>query len=298
MKILVVGSSGLIGSALIPFLKAQGNLVKKLKREHSIAEDELFWDPEKAILDIQSLEELDAIINLTGENIADTRWTEAKKKKILESRVISTRLLCHAVSVLQKPPKIFINASAVGYYGNRGEEWLQENSASGSTFLAEVCRSWETSADRAKIKGVRVVKLRIGTVLSPKGGALAMMLPFFRWGLGGALGSGKQYMSWIAIDDLLSIIRFTLANSSCEDVINAVSPNPITNTEFTKALANILRKPALFSIPPFMLKLVYGEMADELLLSSVKVQPKRLLEYGYEFLYPTIDKALKHLITV
>lgn len=297
MKVLVTGSSGLIGSRLVPFLKENGHEVITLVRGRStLLPDEMVWNPERGVISPERLEGIDAVVHLAGENIADSRWTSEKKKRILDSRVISTRLLCRALSSLKNPPRVLVSASATGYYGNRGDEVLTERSSRGKGFLADVCEKWEQATHEAGEKGIRVVNLRTGIVLSAAGGALKQMLPPFELGLGGTIGSGKQYMSWIAIDDLIRIIDFALHKEALRGPVNAVSPNPVTNKVFTKTLAHLLHRPALMWIPAFMARWLFGEMADEMLLSSARVEPRVLQENGFSFLYPTLEQALRFIL--
>jgi uncharacterized protein (TIGR01777 family) len=296
MNILVTGSSGLIGSALLPFLTTGGHQVTRLVRSQPRAgEMAVRWDPDAGALDPKSLEGVDAVVHLAGENIA-ARWTAAKKRQIRDSRVKGTRLLSDTLARLETPPKVLVCASAIGYYGDRGEEVLTEESAAGSGFLAEVCRAWEGAAEPARQKGIRVVHLRFGVVLSPAGGALAKMLPPFRLGLGGPLGHGRQYMSWIAIDDAVGAIQHALNVAALQGPTNAVAPSPVTNQQFTKTLGKVLGRPTLFPMPAFAARLMFGEMADELLLASARVQPTKLLSTGYAFRYPDLEAALRHLL--
>lgn len=298
MKIIVTGSSGLVGSELVSFLEGQGHSIKRLVRDKAKLKEPGFgfWDPENHILDPVELIGYDAVVNLAGESISEGRWTEAKKKRLLSSRIDSTTLLSKTMETMENPPKIFINASAIGYYGNRGEETLDEQSIPGNGFLADVCQQWENATKPAIKDNIRVVILRFGVVLSSKGGALQKMLTPFRLGLGGCIGSGKQNMSWIAIQDLVRIILYILETPSIQGVVNAVSPNPVTNKEFTKTLGSQLQRPTLFCVPAFAARWVFGEMADELLLASTKVVPKELLQKVYTFLYPTLEATLKDII--
>ena len=233
---------------------------------------------------------------MAGESIAEGRWTDEKKKRIRESRVKGTKLLGDAIANLTQPPKIFICASAIGYYGNRGDEVLNEASAPGDDFLAKVCVEWEEATSLAAEKGIRVVKARFGVILDKNGGALAKMLPPFRMGLGGRVGSGKQWMSWIALDDVVGALEFVLENSALTGPVNFVAPRPVTNAEFTKALGKALSRPTIFPIPAFGVRLVFGEMADALLLASQRVQPERLTAAGYAFRFSELEKALPHVL--
>jgi uncharacterized protein (TIGR01777 family) len=297
MKVLVTGASGLVGSALVPFLAKEGHFVVRLVRSvRAPGHSEVAWDPERGTIDLDALEGIDAAVHLAGESIAARPWTAEGKRRIRDSRVGGTRLLCESFSRLDRPPKTLVCASAVGYYGDRGHEMLREDSPPGTGFLAQVCREWEAASDAAARKGIRVVRLRIGMVLSPKGGALARMLGIFRAGLGGRVGSGEQYMSWIALDDLVGVVDHAIRTASLEGPVNAVSPRPVTNREFAKTLARVLGRPAVLPVPAFAVRLVLGEMADELLLASSRVAPERLLLSGYAFRYPELEGALRHML--
>ncbi len=254
-------------------------------------EPSVVWDPAMGVLDPTALEGFDAVVHLAGENISG-RWTAKKKAEIRESRIQSTRLLSEELARLSRPPRVLVSASAVGYYGNRGDESLDESSGSGNDFLAEVCRDWEAATGPAAGKGIRVVCLRFGLVLSPKGGALARMLVPFKFGLGGPIGGGMQFMSWIALDDVTRIVEFALAEPALRGSVNAVAPNAVTNREFTKALGRALHRPTFFPLPAFAVKLLFGEMGETLLLMSQRVQPARLLEGGFSFQFPRLDSAL------
>jgi hypothetical protein len=291
MKVLVTGSSGLIGSALVAQLK---DCVKLVRREPSHP-NETRWDPERAIIDEAALEGLDAVVHLAGENIAG-RWDQEKKAKIRDSRIKGTALLSNALARLSQKPKVFVCASAVGYYGDRGDQILTEASPPGSGFLPEVCRLWEAATEPAAESGIRVVNLRIGIVLSSRGGALARMLTPFKLGLGGPIGSGQQYMSWIDLEDLIRIITHALKAESLCGPVNAVAPNPVTNAEFARALGRALSRPALLPLPAFAARLAFGQMADELLLASARVKPEKLLSSGFQFNYPDIDSSLRHIL--
>lgn len=294
MKILISGSTGLVGSALAPHLSGAGHSITRLVRGEARA-GEAHWDPAAGKIDEGGLEGHDAVVHLAGENITG-RWTEAKKAAIRNSRVKGTRLLAEALARLSAAPKTLVSASAVGYYGDRGDAVLTEESTPGSLFLSEVAREWESATQPAAAKGIRVVTLRIGVVLSPEGGALKEMLLPFKLGLGGRVGSGKQYWSWIALDDLLGVIQLALSNEKLRGAVNAVSPNPVTNSEFTRALGRVLGRPTIFPMPAFAARLVFGQMADELLLASTRVEPGRLKEANYEFRFPQLEAALRHLL--
>jgi len=296
MRILVTGSSGLIGSAVVRFLIAGGqNVVRLVRSRPPAGEAEVYWDPAEGRIDLARLEGLDAAIHLAGETTSG-RWTAEKKARIRDSRVKGTQLLCQSLAQLKEPPKVLVSASAVGYYGDRGDEWLDEGSLPGSSFLAEVCQQWEAATEPAVQRGIRVINLRMGVVLSPAGGALAKMLLPFRMGVGGILGSGRQYMSWIDIDDLVGAISNALTNDSLRGPVNATAPGPITNREFTETLGRVLRRPTLLRVPAFAVRLAFGEMVDELLLASARVKPIRLLASGYAFRYPEIESALRHVL--
>ncbi|HYS77725.1 MAG TPA: TIGR01777 family oxidoreductase [Candidatus Dormibacteraeota bacterium] len=296
MKIAVTGSSGLVGSALVPHLAEGGHQVVRLVRSRTVRPAEIAWDPEGGTIDSASLEGLGAVVHLAGESIADGRWTEAKKNRIRHSRVGSTRLLAATIAGLSRPPQVLVCASAVGYYGDRGDEPLREDSPPGGDFLAGVCRAWEGAAEAAARKGVRVVHQRFGMILSPAGGALARMLPPYRLGAGGPIGTGRQYVSWIALDDVLGAIGHALTAGTLRGPINTVSPHPVTNRDFSRVFGRVLHRPAILPMPAFAARLVFGEMADALLLSSQRVEPARLLASGYRFLHPDLEPALRHLL--
>jgi uncharacterized protein len=295
VRILVTGSSGLVGSALIPFLESTGASITRLVRRPPQS-GEISWDPSAGEIDAAGLEGFDAVVHLAGENIAARRWNAATKARLHHSRVLATRLLAETLADRVHPPRVLVSASAVGYYGDRGDEILAEPSSSGRNFLAGLCREWESASQAAEDAGIRVVRLRIGMVLSPRGGALAKMLPAFRLGVGGILGSGRQYMSWIAIDDLIAIIHRAIADEGVAGALNAVSPNPVTNREFTRALASVLSRPAVIPAPAFALRAALGEMADALLLSSQRAVPSRLEADGFQWKYPELRGALLHVL--
>jgi uncharacterized protein (TIGR01777 family) len=296
MKVLIGGSHGLVGTALIKSLEAEGHEIFRLVRHYPDSSSEIEWSPDRYSIALARLEGFDAVVNLAGESIAEGRWTEDKKRRIRESRIKGTKLLGDALANLTNRPKTFICASAVGYYGDRGDELLTETSTPGKDFLADLCVEWEKATALATEKGIRVVNTRFGLILDPNGGALAKMLPPFRLGLGGSIGSGKQWMSWIALDDVVGALKFALANEELNGPVNFVAPNPVTNAEFTKRLGEALSRPTLFPIPAFGVRLAFGEMADALLLSSQRVAPKRLKEAGYEFEYQQLEAALLHVL--
>lgn len=298
MNVLISGSSGLVGSALVPYLSTAGHTVTRLKRSLSNkgANNEIVWSPGKGELDAADLEGIDAVVHLAGENIAGGRWTEAKKKELVNSRLQSTRLLVDSFEKMEKKPSVFICASAIGFYGDRGDEELTEESQAGSGFLADLCKDWENEAARAEALGIRTVMLRIGVVLSPQGGMLAKILPPFQMGAGGNIGSGSQYMSWIALDDLIGMIKFALENDSVSGQVNAVAPEAVTNAQFTRVLGKVLGRPTIFPVPTFAARLLFGEMAEETMLASTRVAPDKAEKAGYQFRYPSAESALRHLL--
>ena len=296
MNILVTGARGLIGRALVPFLTSDGHRVIRLVRSKAgSGAGDVAWNPTAGTLDRAAFGGLDAVVHLAGENIFG-RWTARKKARIRDSRGRATRLLCESLAQLSPPPRVLVCASAVGYYGDRGAEVLREESAPGNSFLAEVCREWEAATQVATEGGIRVVNLRFGMVLTPAGGALATMLLPFRLGLGGRFGNGRQFMSWIALDDLLEAVRHALTTEGLRGPVNVVAPNPVTNLEFTRTLGWVLGRPTLFPVPAFAARLVLGEMADALLLASARVDPARLLATGFRFRFPELESALRHLL--
>lgn len=299
MKILIVGASGLVGSALVDFLSSGGHQVLTLGRTE--ANNQVTWSlPEEnapgEIRNKEKLEGLDVVVHLAGENIASKRWSEAQKQKIRDSRVEGTEFLVKELISLKNPPKTLICASAIGFYGDGQDSLFDEDSKSADDFLGKTCQEWENATSAAKDKGIRVVNTRIGVVLDPRDGALAKMLPIFQIGGGGNLGNGKQWMSWIALDDVVGAIHHCIMNEDISGPVNLVAPEPVQNKEFTKVLAKVLFRPALFPAPAFALKLALGEMADALLLSSTKVDSKVLRNTGYEFSYPTLESALRHML--
>ena len=280
MRILVTGSGGLVGSALVPLLTASDHSLTRLSHSQQ-------W-PE--------LTGQDAVVHLAGENIAAGRWTPEKKARIRDSRVQVMQRLCGTLARLASPPRVIVCASAIGYYGHRGDEVLREESASGADFLAEVCRDWEAATKPAADAGIRVVNLRFGVILSATGGALAKMLTPFKLCLGGVIGNGRQWMSWIGLDDATGVIIQALTNETLRGPVNVVAPQPVTNCVFAKTLGRVLRRPAMFPVPAFVLRLALGEMADALLLSSQRVEPAKLVASGYKFRFPELEGALRHLL--
>ena len=296
MRTLLTGASGLIGQAVHSYLTADGHTVVSLTRSSKPARDrQVRWDPSTGALDADELENFGAVVHLAGESIVG-RWTPEKKARILESRVQGTRLLCESLAHLRDRPLVIISASAIGFYGDRGEEVLNEESSEGSLFLSKVASAWEAATEPARRNGIRVVNLRIGFVLSKAGGGLATMLLPFKLGAGGRVGSGRQYLSWIALDDVVGAISHAILSDGLRGPVNAVAPHPVTNREFTKALGRVLWRPTVFPLPVFAAHLMFGEMADNLLLASTRVEPARLLASGFEFRYPQLKGALRHVL--
>ena len=299
MKVAVTGATGLVGSALVPFLLSGGHEIVPLRRAAGSergAGDAPSWDPESGTLSEDVGDGLDAVVHLAGENIAAGRWTPSRKARIRDSRVHGTRRLAEGLAALPKPPRTLVVASAIGFYGERGDDVVDESSAPGEGFLPDVCQAWEAAADPAREAGIRVVHLRIGIVLTPAGGALGQMLLPFRMGVGGVIGSGRQYMSWVALDDVLGGILHALRTDDLAGAVNMVAPGAVTNKEFTKTLGRVLRRPTVFPMPAFGARLAFGEMADALLLASTRVEPRRLREGGFVFGHPDLDGALRHVL--
>jgi uncharacterized protein (TIGR01777 family) len=294
MDVLISGATGLIGSALIPELEAKGHTVRRLTR-HPRQEGDIRWDIDAGTVD-GDLSGIDAVVHLAGESIAEGRWTEEKKQRILESRQKGTRLLAEKVAGLDEPPSVMVSVSATGYYGDRGNELLTEESESGDLFLSEVCREWEEAADPAREAGVRVVHPRLGIVLSTEGGALGATLPIFKLGGGGKIGSGGQYWSWVSFDDVIGAILHAMETEDLSGPVNVVTPDPPTNAEYTRVLGKVLNRPTLFTVPAPAARLMLGEITDELLLASARVEPVRLQEAGYSFRHPELEGALRHLL--
>lgn len=296
MKIVVSGSSGLIGSALVPRLVAQGHIVVPLlRRRVTPGERALSWDPETGTIDRAGLEGSEVVVHLAGENIFG-RWSPAKKQRIRDSRVNGTRLLSETIAALTQRPRVLLAASAIGYYGDRGEEELSEPSHAGDDFLAHVARDWEAATAPASQAGIRVHNLRFGVVLTPDAGALAKMLPAFRLGLGGPVGSGNQYLSWISLDDAINAILHVLATPSLAGPVNITAPTPVTNRELAKTLGKVLGRPAVVTVPAFALRLAFGADGAAMLQSGQRVMPARLLESGFQFRYETLEPAVRHLL--
>jgi len=291
--IAITGASGMIGRALVDRLRQNGKRVRRLMRSPDRASsDDIIWDPARGTLDPRALEGAEAVVNLAGEPIAQ-RWTGARREAIRESRVRGTELLSRAIAALDRKPSVLLSGSAVGYYGDRGDESVDEESASGTDFLAGVARDWESAAVAAQDAGVRVVLLRTGIVLAPHGGALERLLPPFRLGVGGPIGSGRQWMSWIALDDHLRAMEHAIATDGLHGPVNLVAPNPVTNAEFAATLGRVLGRPALVPVPSFALELLYGEMARTTILAGQRVLPKKLLRSGFHFAHPSLEEALR-----
>lgn len=296
MKIVVAGGSGLIGRAVVRALREDGHEILRLVRRGAVGDDELRWNPAAREIDVVRLEGVDAVINLAGENIAGRRWRAAQREKILRSRVDATQTLVAACTRLARKPAVFLSASAVGIYGDRGDEQLVETAAAGPGFLAETCLIWETNAEGAARAGLRTVLLRFGVVLATEGGALAKMLPVFRLGLGGKLGPGTQWMSWVSLDDAVGAIRHALARPACRGALNVVAPEPVTNAEFTATLASVLSRPAAFGVPAWLLRAVFGQVAVETVLASARARPEQLQTTGYVFRHAALEPALRAIL--
>lgn len=293
-KVLVSGSSGLVGSALLPALHANGYEVTRLVHASSSSQNQVSWNPSEPLRP-ETVSGFEAVIHLAGESIA-SRWTDAKKRSIRESRVVGTRHLAEALATAAAKPRVLVSASAIGYYGDRGDEILREENQPGTGFLADVCQEWESANAPAAQAGIRTVQIRFGVVLSTDGGALAKMLTPFRLGVGGKIGSGRQWWSWIALQDVVGIMLHALKTRSLQGPVNAVAPNPVRNAEFTKVLGKVLSRPTIFPMPAFAARLALGEMADELLLASQCVEPAKLQASGYVFQQPELEPALQVML--
>lgn len=293
-RILISGVSGPIGAALLPSLKQRGHKVVRLLRGAATSDDQISWDPTKPIAP-ESVSGFDAVIHLAGETIVG-RWSAAKKKRILESRGVGTRHLAEALANAPKRPRTFISASAIGYYGNRGEEVLREDSSPGHDFLSEVCRQWEAATEPARQSGIRTANMRFGVILSTEGGALRQMLLPFRLGLGGRIGDGRQWWSWIHVNDVVGAIYHVMKTDLVHGPVNVVAPKPVRNAEFTQTLARVLHRPAMFPVPAFAARVAFGEMADELLLASQRVEPAKLVASGYPFQHSDLHNALQEIL--
>lgn len=297
MKILISGSHGLVGSALVKSLTtASHEVIRLVRHQPHYGRLEIGWDPKRGVIDKEHLEGIDVVIHLAGENIGEGRWTKEKKQAILDSRIKGTTLLSETLATLHHPPSVFLSASAVGYYGNRGDELLTESSSPGDDFLAHVCREWEKATAPAAQKGIRTVLTRSGLILDENGGALAKMLTPFRMGIGGRIGDGKQWMSWIALDDVVGAIQFLIHDRFVNGPVNFVTPHPVTNAEFTKTLGSVLSRPTFLPVPAFGVRLAFGEMGEALLLGGQRVEPAVLESRGFAFNWPRLELALKHVL--
>ena len=296
-RIVVTGASGLVGRPLVQLLTEAGwEVIRAVRRPVNDGEGELSWDPEAGSIDSEKLEGVDAVVHLAGENVGGGRWTESRKQRILHSRTKGTLLISEAIASLERKPAVLCCASAIGYYGSRGDEVLTESSSNGNDFLADVCRQWEQACQPARDAGIRVVNTRIGVILSRDGGALAKMLTPFKLGLGGVVGSGRQFMSWVSLVDVVAGIKFALDTATVAGPANLAAPNPVTNKEFTKTLGGVLSRPTIFPVPAFAARVAFGELADGLLLSSTRVNPKVLSDAGFEFSYAQLEPALRRAL--
>jgi uncharacterized protein len=300
LRIAITGATGMIGRQLTSAYGTNGNRLTLFARkpfQTDKAHEISIWNPDQRLIDVADLEGQDVFIHLAGKNIAAVHWSESHKRGVLESRVRSTELLCKTLIQLKQPPKVLLSASAIGFYGNRSaEEEVDETSAVGDGFMADVCRQWEAATKVAEAAGIRVVNLRTGLVMSPDGGTLAKLLPLFRLGLGGKIGSGEQVMSWIALEEIPPVLLHIVQQPNLSGPINLVSPNPVTNATFVKLLAKVLTRPAFFGLPAFGAKLAFGEMAEELLLSGARIIPRKLLESGYQFNFPELEDTFRQLL--
>lgn len=296
MDVLVSGSTGLIGTALVAALRREGHRVVRLVRSGGGGRDEVRWDPAAGTIEAEKLEGIDAVVHLAGEGIAEGRWNVEKKARIMDSRKQGTGLLARTLAGMVTPPGVMVSTSATGYYGDRGNELLSESSTPGELFLSKVCVEWEAAAEPARAAGIRVVHPRIGIVLSTKGGALKQTLPIFKLGLGGKIGSGRQYWSWISLDDVVGSLIHAIETDPLSGPVNVVAPDAPTNAEYTKVLGSVLNRPTLFPLPAPAAKLMLGEVADELLLPSARVEPVRLQETGYRYRHPKLEGAFQQLL--
>lgn len=297
MKVLITGASGLVGKELQRSFAGKGYEMLLASRSESTDDAHIQWSVDDGFAEPERLEGIDVVVHLAGENISGgIRWTDEKKKAIRDSRVLGTRNVVDAISKLKNKPKVFVASSAIGFYGERGDEEVTESSAAGDNFLAGVCKEWEAESRRAEDAGIRTVLLRTGIVLSKDGGALGTMLTPFKLGVGGVIGSGKQWMSWISMDDEIAVINYVIENENIRGAVNAVSPNPVTNHDFTKTLGDVLYRPTFLPLPEFAVSMIFGEMGDALLLASTKVLPKRLEDAGFEFKHPNLKEAIENAV--
>jgi hypothetical protein len=296
MRILVTGATGLIGNALIPLLEARGHEILRLTR-HASRESDIEWNPEADQLDLSGAGKLNGVVHLAGENIAEGRWTHRKKERILSSRKNGTRLLSDALAAMAEPPGVLVSASGINYYGTHTDsERIDEDSPAGTGFLSEVCQKWEQATFPAGQAGIRVCRLRIGMVLTPAGGALKKMITPFRLGLGGRIGNGRQRTGWITIDDLTGMIEHALGDERWQGAVNAVAQKPVSNSNFTKQLARALRRPAIFPVPALLVRILFGEMANDTVLADLPVYSRRLIDLDYKLRHPELAGALEHLL--
>ena len=295
MNILITGSSGLVGTHLTAALEADGHNVFRMLRKAS-DDHSFYWNPAAGVISYDVSIHIDAVINLAGESIADGRWSEERKRRILESRVSGTRLLAETLAKLKQKPKVFISGSAIGFYGETGDRGVDEESSQGTGYLSEVAEQWEQAAKPAAVAGIRTVNIRTGVVLSPNGGMLQKLLLPFKMGMGGIVGSGQQYISWVSINDMAGMIQFLLENDTISGAVNLVSKQPVTNYTFTKTLGSVLNRPTIFPLPACVARVVFGEMADALLLSSTRVLPKLLTEAGDDFIDTDLEKTIRSLL--
>ncbi len=294
--VVITGASGLIGEKLTKAFEADGKRVLRAVRRDARGDQEISWDPANGTIDRERLEGVDAVVHLAGAGIADRRWSESYKKTILDSRVDGTTLIAETLASLENKPSVFACASAIGFYGDRGTAVLDESAPAGDGYLPEVCLQWERACEAARDAGIRTVNMRIGVVLSTEGGALAKMLTPFKLGGGGILGSGKQYFSWIELEDIVRAMQFVVDNQSLSGAVNLVAPNPVTNHDFTKTLGRVLSRPTILPMPTFAARLVFGEMADALLLASTRVVPDALTNAGFQFDHAELEPALRHIL--
>jgi uncharacterized protein (TIGR01777 family) len=295
-RIAVAGSSGLVGSHLVRCLEANGDLVIRLVRERPASQGAVFWDPVKNVLDAGHLEGVDAVVNLAGVSIAGKRWSASRKQQILQSRIESTSLLARTVASMANKPQVFVSTSAVGFYGDGGSTVLTETAPSGEGFLAGVCEQWEAAAEPARQGGIRVVHPRFGIVMAGDGGMLPPIARLFRFGLGGRIGSGRQFLSWVDLDDLVAMIEFLIDANTIEGVVNAVAPQNITNEEFTRTLGTVLSRPTFLPAPAFAIRMTMGQMGEELVLASQRAVPDRLQDAGFAYRYPSLESSLRHAL--
>jgi uncharacterized protein (TIGR01777 family) len=296
-SILIAGASGQVGSALIPFLSTGGHKVIRLVRTNkNLSENQLFWDPQKGVLDLSKAGKIDVVINLSGENIGEGRWTETKKKKIIDSRTLTTKLLVDEILKMEVPPEVMISASAIGFYGNTGETIVTEENEKGTDFISEVCELWEDAAKPVKKGGTRLVTARIGVVCSPLGGALEKLLTPAKIGFGGKLGNGKQHMSWISMDDILGTFNFFMTEKRCEGPFNLCTNESISNLNMVKLIGKVLKRPSFFTVPSFIIKILFGQMGDEIVLSNMRVKPEKLQNMGYQFIWEDFEAYLKFVL--